>query len=118
MRQLKHHESRLLKKVDFYNWKDEDKDLPILKRYNIENRTEYVKYNQMSRKIRDLANRIKNLDKKSSNRLKLSKSLLDKCYSAGLINSKSSLALCAEEREYFLSPTTANCSNEVKHVAI
>ena len=43
MRKLRYHEKRLLKKVDFFNW-DEDKDLPILHRYHIQKRTEYIKY--------------------------------------------------------------------------
>lgn len=46
MRQLKHHEQRLLKRVDFLNYKqDQDhRDLQVIRRYHIQNREDYFKY--------------------------------------------------------------------------
>ncbi len=40
MRELKHHEKKLLKKVDFLNWKNEDnlREIGILRRYYVQNR--------------------------------------------------------------------------------
>ncbi|KFG29239.1 putative 40S ribosomal protein S4, partial [Toxoplasma gondii ARI] len=43
MRQLKFHEKRLLKKVDFYNWKKEQnvREVKVLRRYLIQDREDY-----------------------------------------------------------------------------
>lgn len=40
MRQLKHHEQKLLKKVDFLRWKNEDnlRELTVMRRYHIQAR--------------------------------------------------------------------------------
>lgn len=45
MRQLKHHEKKLLKKVDFLQWKSDEnvREVKILRRYHIQNRDDYVK---------------------------------------------------------------------------
>ncbi len=45
MRKLKHHEQKLLKKVDFLTWKSEDnlREIKLLRRYHIQNREDYVK---------------------------------------------------------------------------
>lgn len=45
MRKLKHHEQKLLKKVDFLTWKKEDnlREIKILRRYHIQNREDYAK---------------------------------------------------------------------------
>lgn len=46
MRQLKWHEQKLLKKVDFLQWKTDAgvRENTMLRRYRIENRGDYVKY--------------------------------------------------------------------------
>lgn len=40
MRELKYHEKKLLKKVDFLDWKNEDnlREIKIMRRYYIQNR--------------------------------------------------------------------------------
>ncbi len=45
MRKLKHHEQKLLKKVDFLTWKQEEnlREIKILRRYHIQDREDYVK---------------------------------------------------------------------------
>jgi U3 small nucleolar ribonucleoprotein protein IMP3 len=45
MRKLKHHEQKLLKKVDFLTWKTEDnlRENSILRRYHITKREDYIK---------------------------------------------------------------------------
>ncbi len=44
MRQLKHHEKKLLRKVDFVQWKHDDniREIKILRRYLIQDREDYV----------------------------------------------------------------------------
>lgn len=46
MRQLKHHEKKLLKKVDFLQWKKDDdvREIKIIRRYHIQKREDYHKY--------------------------------------------------------------------------
>jgi len=45
MRQLRHHEQKLLKKVDFLQWKSDQniREIKILRRYHIQDREDYVK---------------------------------------------------------------------------
>lgn len=45
MRKLKFHEQKLLKKVDFLTWKQEEnlREIKILRRYYIQDREDYVK---------------------------------------------------------------------------
>ena len=45
MRQLKYHEQKLLKKVDFLNWKQDKnlREVKILRRYHIQDRQDYHK---------------------------------------------------------------------------
>jgi U3 small nucleolar ribonucleoprotein protein IMP3 len=45
MRQLKHHERKLLKKVDFLQWKSDGniREAQVLRRYLLQNREDYVK---------------------------------------------------------------------------
>lgn len=46
MRQLKHHEKKLLKKVDFLQWKKDDdvREIKIIRRYHLQKREDYHKY--------------------------------------------------------------------------
>lgn len=45
MRQLKHHEKKLLKKVDFLQWRSDDnlREAKILRRYLVQKREDYIK---------------------------------------------------------------------------
>lgn len=49
MRTLKYHEQKLLKKVDFLQWKGDDniREVKIIRRYRIQNREDYHKYNRL-----------------------------------------------------------------------
>jgi U3 small nucleolar ribonucleoprotein protein IMP3 len=46
MRQLKYHEKRLLKKVNFFDWKRDknEREVRILQKYGINHREDYHKY--------------------------------------------------------------------------
>ena len=46
MRELKFHEKKLLKKVDFLDWKNEDniREIKIMRRYFIQNREDLKAY--------------------------------------------------------------------------
>ncbi|RKP25168.1 hypothetical protein SYNPS1DRAFT_8993, partial [Syncephalis pseudoplumigaleata] len=60
VRQLKYHERKLLKKVDFLQWKSTDNvhEISIIRKYRLPNREEYTKYNKMCGNIKRLAGRV------------------------------------------------------------
>merc|ERR1711949_115523 len=90
VRKLKFHEQKLLRKVDFYNWEASNNlhEAKIMKRYHIQKREEYTLYNKLSREIRDIVRKIKDLDPKSRHRVEMSAAFLEKLYNMGLIPTK------------------------------
>ncbi|XP_051769900.1 U3 small nucleolar ribonucleoprotein protein IMP3 [Ctenopharyngodon idella] len=98
VRKLKYHEQKLLKKVDFINWEVDNNlhEVKILRRYRIEKREDYTKYNKLSRNIRELAQKIRDLDEKDGFRAQSTTIFLEKLYSVGLIPTKQSLSLANE----------------------
>ncbi|XP_053977668.1 U3 small nucleolar ribonucleoprotein protein IMP3 [Hylaeus volcanicus] len=95
VRKLKYHEQKLLKKVDFISWEADNnlKEVKILKRYRIQKREDYAKYNKLAREIRELGNKIKEVDAGHPFRVEQSALLLEKLYMMGLIKTKWDLAL-------------------------
>ncbi|XP_026323737.1 U3 small nucleolar ribonucleoprotein protein IMP3 [Hyposmocoma kahamanoa] len=95
VRKLKFHEQKLLKKVDFISWKVDNNlnEVKVMKKYYVQKREDYTKYNKLSREIRELANNIKELDSNSEFRTESSAQLLEKLYQMGLIPTRWDLAL-------------------------
>ncbi|CAF4838055.1 U3 small nucleolar ribonucleoprotein protein IMP3 [Pieris napi] len=95
VRKLKFHEQKLLKKVDFISWKIDNNlnEVKVMKKYHIQKREDYTKYNKLSREIRDLANKIKDVDANMEFRTESSAQLLEKLYQMGLIPTRWDLAL-------------------------
>jgi len=96
LRKLKHHEQKLLKKVDFLQWKTDQnlREVQILRRYHIQKREDYLKYNRLAGRIRKIVNKLKDLDAQDPYRIKTTEQLIEKLYHMGLITQKKSLALC------------------------
>mmetsp|Transcript_19199 Transcript_19199/g.31422 ORF Transcript_19199/g.31422 Transcript_19199/m.31422 type:complete len:182 (+) Transcript_19199:54-599(+) len=96
MRQLKFHERKLLKKVDFLQWKNEDnlRVIKILRRYHVDKREDYLKYNKIVGMITKLTSLISKLDQKDTFRIEMTEKLLEKLFNLGVINKKSGLTLC------------------------
>ncbi|XP_020917801.1 U3 small nucleolar ribonucleoprotein protein IMP3 [Exaiptasia diaphana] len=96
VRKLKYHEQKLLKKVDFISWKTDDniREVKILRKYHIQRREDYTKYNKISGIIKSLANKIKDLDTKDPFRVEATDQLLTKLYNMGFITSIKGLAQC------------------------
>lgn len=96
VRKLKFHERKLLKKVDFLNWQTDNNHqaVRIMKKYFVQKREDYTKYNKLAREVRELARKIKELDPKDNFRTESSAQLLIKLYSLGLVTSKSDLSYC------------------------
>lgn len=61
MRRLKHHEKKLLKKVDFFNWKRENHqhELKVIRRYHLQDREDYTRYNNIVGMITKLSHKLK-----------------------------------------------------------
>lgn len=100
MRQLKYHEKKLLRKVDLYSWKGEDnlRVAKILRRYHIQNRSDYVSYNRICGMITKLAAKLQTLPPENAFRIAMTEQLLTKLTDMGLIsNSASSSLLQAEQ---------------------
>ncbi|XP_071477507.1 U3 small nucleolar ribonucleoprotein protein IMP3-like [Diadema antillarum] len=96
MRKLKYHEQKLLKKVDFISWEVDNNlnEVKVMRRYHLPRREDYTRYNKLSRRVRDLVNKIKQLDSKDPFRTKCTTELLNKLYNIGLVPTKQNLALC------------------------
>ena len=95
-RQLKHHEQKLLKKVNFFNYKKESnvREIKILRRYHIQDREDYHKYNKIVGHVTELVRRLKALDSKDPFRMNLTDQLLNKLYMGGIVPTKKGLAVC------------------------
>ena len=54
MRTLKHHEAKLLKKVNLFKWKSENehRENRVLMKYRVQNRDDYSKYAHAGRVMR------------------------------------------------------------------
>ncbi|XP_064649599.1 U3 small nucleolar ribonucleoprotein protein IMP3-like [Lineus longissimus] len=95
VRKLKFHEKKLLKKVDFISW-DVDRNLrevAVMRKYYIQRREDYTKYNKLSRHVRELARKIRDLEPKDPYKAEASNQLLDKLYSIGLISATKNLEI-------------------------
>ena len=90
MRKLKFHEQKLLKKVNFYDWKMETdkRESKVMHRYHIQDRQDYSHYNKIAGLVTSLIHKLKQLPPDDSFRIKATEQLLHKLHSMGLINSK------------------------------
>ena len=61
MRQLKFHEAKLLRKVDFLAWKSEGtlRELALLRRYHIGEREDYARYNRLAGYVTSLVAKLR-----------------------------------------------------------
>ncbi|KAI9222884.1 hypothetical protein BC828DRAFT_304320 [Blastocladiella britannica] len=94
MRQLKHHEQKLLKKVDFMSWKSDMtmREVEVMRRYHIQKREDYTKYNRLCGQMRQLTHRISLLDPRDPFKAHKAEALLGKLYIMGLIPNKNALS--------------------------
>jgi U3 small nucleolar ribonucleoprotein protein IMP3 len=98
LRKLRFHERKLLRKVDFVQYKSENsvRELKVMRIYNISDREEYQKYNRMVGEIKHLASELLKLDVSDSFRIKTTDQLVEKLYNMGLIATKGSLVQCQQ----------------------
>jgi len=98
MRQLKHHEQKLLRKVSLYSWKGEDnlRVAKILRRYHIQNREDYVAYSKICGMVTKLAAKLKTLSPEDPFRIAMTDQLLTKLCDIGIITTTKSLQKAEE----------------------
>ncbi|KAH8290936.1 hypothetical protein KR054_007305 [Drosophila jambulina] len=97
VRKLKFHEQKLLKKVDFISWKVDNsgKENKILRRYHIQKREDYTKYNKLAREIRELAEKIAKLEASDPFKVEATTMLLNKIHAMGVSNDQLTLETAA-----------------------
>lgn len=90
MRQLKYHEKKLLKKVDFLDWKSTNtkNEHFVMAKYKLKDREEYVRYNRIARMIRTLASKLTELSDSDYTKKNISSKLITRLYDLGLIQNK------------------------------
>ncbi|KAJ1548886.1 mRNA splicing protein prp18, partial [Cladochytrium tenue] len=93
---LKYHERKLLKKADFLNWKSDPSlhEAKVMRRYHIPKREEYIKYNKLSGRVRQIASKLSLLDPRDPFRADRTAQLIEKLYQMGLIDAERSLSQC------------------------
>ena len=96
MRKLKYHEKKLLKKVDFLNWKSERnvRQITILRKYYVQKREDYTHYSRLCGAITEIVNKLKLLKANDPFRIAQTQILLNKLYELGIIPATRSLELC------------------------
>ena len=96
MRELRHHERKLLKKVDFLQWKSEHshREVSTIRRYHLRDRDEFKRFNVLVGSVTKLANALKKLDARDETRQHTTEALLAKLYDIGAIPSTKALTLC------------------------
>ncbi|KAK2083119.1 Small subunit (SSU) processome component [Saguinus oedipus] len=88
VRKLKFQERKLLKQKDFLNWEVTHHnlhELRVLGRYRLQPREDYTHCNQLSRAVRELARRLRDLPEGDPFRIRASTALLDELYASGLL---------------------------------
>lgn len=93
MRQLKFHEKKLLKKVDFFSWKSDSnvREAKIIRKYLLQDREDYVKYNKIVGNVTKLCGMLVKLPNTNEKRRVVSEQILQKLYNMGIVNSTGSL---------------------------
>jgi len=95
MRQLKYHEQKLLKKVDFFSWKDDKniREAMILRKYLVQDREDYIKYSKIVGHITKLAAMLLKMPIEDEIRRQLSEQIIQKLFNMGIIDKTSSLSV-------------------------
>lgn len=96
MRKLKIHEKKLLKKVNFLEYKREKghREALVTHRYHLVQRDDYKKYSNLCNLVQKLVHILKQADPRDLSRIQMTDGLLEKLYNMGVISTKKSLVKC------------------------
>ncbi|CAF9936803.1 Small subunit (SSU) processome component [Imshaugia aleurites] len=88
VRRLKHHEAKLLKKVDFTTYKSDSNHhaAAICRRYTIQDPNDYTKYNRICGSLRQLSHALSALSPTDPIRLQHEQLMLSKLHSMGILS--------------------------------
>ncbi|PYH95750.1 U3 small nucleolar ribonucleo protein subunit [Aspergillus ellipticus CBS 707.79] len=108
VRTLKHHEKKLLRKVDFHTYKSDNnhRESTIRTRYHLQDPLDYRKYNQLCGSLRQLAHKLSELDPETDAvRKTLESDMLDKLWRMGILKQsrEQGAGLSRVEREVTVS---------------
>ncbi|CAD26652.1 U3 SMALL NUCLEOLAR RIBONUCLEOPROTEIN [Encephalitozoon cuniculi GB-M1] len=90
MRELKFHEKKLLKQVNFLEWKNTNtaREHLAIAKYGLRDREEYTKYSRIVGKVRKLAEALARLKESDPVRTTITKKLVGRLYSVGVIKNR------------------------------
>lgn len=93
MRNLKYHEQKLLKKVNFLEWKKTNttREQLVTGKYLLKGRDEYKKYNLVVGLIKKLSETLSRLKDSDPTKLVIAKKLINLLYDTGIITEKTLL---------------------------
>ncbi|KAL2005379.1 hypothetical protein VTN00DRAFT_2590 [Thermoascus crustaceus] len=108
VRKLKHHEQKLLKKVDLHTYKSDasHREQAVRARYYLQDPLDYKKYNAICGSLRQLAHKLSALDPDSDPiRKKIESEVLEKLWSMGILKQsrEQGAGLSKVEREVTVS---------------
>ncbi|EYE97384.1 snoRNA-binding rRNA-processing protein IMP3 [Aspergillus ruber CBS 135680] len=108
VRQFKHHERKLLRKVDFHNYKSESdhREHTVRARYHLQDPSDYRKYNALAGSLRQLAHKLSALDPEADPvRKQIESDVLEKLWRMGVLkqNREQGAGLSRVEREVTVS---------------
>lgn len=108
VRQFKHHERKLLRKVDFHNYKSDGdhREHTIRARYNLQDPMDYRKYNALAGSLRQLAHKLSALDPETDPvRRNIESEVLEKLWRMGILKQsrEQGAGLSRVEREVTVS---------------
>jgi U3 small nucleolar ribonucleoprotein protein IMP3 len=89
VRKLKHHEQKLLRKVDFTTYKSDSnhRQSEVCRRYVIQKPSDYQHYNRLAGSLRNLAHKLTTLDPSDPVRRKHEDLVLGKLWDMGILGS-------------------------------
>ncbi|KAI5288126.1 Small subunit (SSU) processome component [Ascosphaera acerosa] len=87
VRRLKHHEQKLLRKVDFLTYKSDNnhRAATVRARYHLTGTLDYEKYNRLAGSARQLAHKLAALDPSDPFRKQMESQMLDKFFDMGIL---------------------------------
>ncbi|KAK5272552.1 U3 small nucleolar ribonucleoprotein imp3 [Exophiala xenobiotica] len=88
VRKLKHHESRLLRKVDLTTYKSDGpshREAAVRRRHHLTHPLDYSKYNALAGRLRQTAHLLSNLDPSDPYRVETETIMLEKLHHIGLL---------------------------------
>ncbi|EEH17175.1 hypothetical protein PABG_07262 [Paracoccidioides brasiliensis Pb03] len=107
VRKLKHHEQKLLRKVDLHTYKSDagHREATVRQRYHLQHPLDYQKYNTLCGSLRQLAHKLSALDPDDPFRKEIESQMLEKLWATGILkqNREQGAGLSRVEREVTVS---------------